>query len=290
MNMGQWEIIQTQRLVLRKLTMEDLYDGYERIGSDGEVSRYLRWEPHQDIGETLAVLEQILEGYDRGDCLCWGVELEEDGLIGVVTLEPLAGETQNWEFQVMLGKPWWNQGYGTEAADAILRFAREHLDGQGIVGLRLAENEAAGKMMEKLGMVSQGWEKGAVEKHGHSVDVERYAYPQEEHQSITANDYQRLAMELRSAEFEKADGLLNGVMGLCGEAGEVIDLVKKHLHQGHDLDKEALVKELGDVAWYLAETAWALDVTLDQVFRGNLEKLHQRYPQGFSTERSKHRE
>ena len=85
------------------------------------------------------------------------------------------------------------------------------------------------------------------------------------------------------------DVLLNGVMGLCGESGEAIDIVKKHLHQGHALDREKLIKELGDIAWYLAETAFALDVDLDEVFEGNIAKLKARYPEGFDTQRSVHR-
>lgn len=58
---------------------------------------------------------------------------------------------------------------------------------------------------------------------------------------------------------DKKDVLINGVMGLCGESGEAIDIVKKWLMQGHEPDKEHLVRELGDVAWYLAEAATALD-------------------------------
>ena len=72
---------------------------------------------------------------------------------------------------------------------------------------------------------------------------------------MTINKYQNLAMRTLNPELSKKDVLINGVMGLCGESGEAIDLVKKHLAQGHDLDREALIKELGDVAWYLAETA-----------------------------------
>ena len=83
--------------------------------------------------------------------------------------------------------------------------------------------------------------------------------------------------------------LINGVMGLCGEAGEAIDIVKKHLAQGHELDREGLVKELGDIAWYLAETASALDVDLETVLESNIEKLKKRYPEGFDVGKSIHR-
>ena len=106
---------------------------------------------------------------------------------------------------------------------------------------------------------------------------------------MNANEYQKLAMTTLNPALDKKDVLINGVMGLCGEAGEVIDLVKKHLAQGHDLDVERLAKELGDVAWYLAETAYAIGYDLETVLAGNIDKLRARYPEGFSSERSLHR-
>ena len=105
---------------------------------------------------------------------------------------------------------------------------------------------------------------------------------------MTINEYQKLAMTTLNPELDKKDVLINGVMGLCGESGEVIDIVKKHLAQGHALDKEKIIKELGDVAWYMAETV--LDVELEDVFVQNIEKLKKRYPEGFSVEKSVNRE
>ena len=103
---------------------------------------------------------------------------------------------------------------------------------------------------------------------------------------MTINEYQKLAMTTLNPALSRKDVLINGVMGLCGESGEAIDIVKKHLAQGHELDREALVKELGDIAWYLAETAYALDVPLEDVLQQNIDKLRKRYPQGFSQDRS----
>ena len=103
---------------------------------------------------------------------------------------------------------------------------------------------------------------------------------------MTANEYQRQALRTLNPALDRRDALINGVMGLCGEAGEAIDIVKKHLAQGHELDREGLIRELGDVAWYLAETAWALDVPLEAVLQRNLDKLRARYPEGFDSERS----
>ena len=107
---------------------------------------------------------------------------------------------------------------------------------------------------------------------------------------MTVNEYQKQAMLTLNPALDKRDVLINGVMGLCGEAGEAIDVVKKHLAQGHPLDREHLIRELGDVAWYLAETAYALDVPLVQVLQGNLDKLKARYPEGFEARRSLGRE
>ena len=98
---------------------------------------------------------------------------------------------------------------------------------------------------------------------------------------MTINEYQKLAMTTLNPDLDDKDVLINGVMGLCGESGEVIDLVKKWLAQGHELNRERLVKELGDVAWYIAEIATALGVTLEEVLAKNIEKLKARYPDGF---------
>ena len=106
---------------------------------------------------------------------------------------------------------------------------------------------------------------------------------------MTINEYQKLAMTTLNPALSGKDVLINGVMGLCGESGEAIDIVKKHLAQGHALDREKLIKELGDIAWYLAETATALDVSLEEVLQRNIDKLRERYPEGFSAERSIHR-
>ena len=106
---------------------------------------------------------------------------------------------------------------------------------------------------------------------------------------MTVNEYQKLAMTTLNPELDLKDVLINGVMGLCGESGEAIDIVKKWLAQGHELDREKLAKELGDIAWYLAETATALGLDLEDIFAANIEKLKRRYPEGFDSDRSIHR-
>ena len=103
---------------------------------------------------------------------------------------------------------------------------------------------------------------------------------------MDVDKYQELAMKTLNPEIDKKELILNAAMGLCGESGEVIDLVKKHLFQGHDLDEEVLIKELGDVAWYLAEAATALNVDISEILEKNIKKLENRFPDGFNSNRS----
>ena len=108
---------------------------------------------------------------------------------------------------------------------------------------------------------------------------------------MTINEYQTAA--LRTAQTDKLTArelLLNSALGLCGESGEVADLLKKHLFQGHDIDIEHIAKELGDVAWYLAVGAYAIGYDLETILQMNVDKLKARYPNGFSTDRSLHRD
>ena len=103
---------------------------------------------------------------------------------------------------------------------------------------------------------------------------------------MEVNEYQKLAMTTLNPALDKRDILINSVMGLCGESGEAIDIVKKWMAQGHELDRERLAKELGDIAWYLAEAATALDLSLEEILQANIEKLKKRYPEGFDETRS----
>ena len=103
---------------------------------------------------------------------------------------------------------------------------------------------------------------------------------------MEVNEYQKLAMTTLNPALNKRDVLINSVMGLCGESGEAIDIVKKWMAQGHELDRERLAKELGDIAWYLAEAATALDLSLEDILQANIEKLKKRYPKGFDETRS----
>lgn len=96
-------------------------------------------------------------------------------------------------------------------------------------------------------------------------------------------DYQRAAERTMTLDPERFGHLVAVfALGLAGESGEVIELVKKHIGHGQDLDRLKLRKELGDVLWYLAALCSLCSLDLGDVAAGNIEKLKARYPDGFS--------
>lgn len=103
------------------------------------------------------------------------------------------------------------------------------------------------------------------------------------------NQYQELAQRTCNMTERPIAKIENGILGMCGESGECADLLKKYLHQGHELNPDKLAEEIGDVLWYVAEAAAGLGLSLEQIAQRNIDKLKKRYPAGFDPERSIHR-
>lgn len=102
-------------------------------------------------------------------------------------------------------------------------------------------------------------------------------------------EYKEKAMRTKNNELSKRDLLIESVMGLTGEAGEVADIVKKYLYQGHNLDKEHIKEEVGDVMWYIVELLESVDLELEDCLQYNIDKLNSRYEGGFSKDKSVNR-
>lgn len=102
--------------------------------------------------------------------------------------------------------------------------------------------------------------------------------------------YQKLAIRTCSIPYDQKEEMIHhAVFGLTSEAGEVAGIFQK-MYQGHPIDPEHIKKELGDCLWMIAEACYALGFDMDDVMETNIEKLRKRYPEGFSAERSLHRE
>jgi NTP pyrophosphatase (non-canonical NTP hydrolase) len=112
---------------------------------------------------------------------------------------------------------------------------------------------------------------------------------------MNADKYQKLAARTLIKKFnrditDEEVMILWNVIGVSGEAGELTDMIKKGIFHGHGLDKEKIIKEAGDVLWYISALLKVLGVSLSEAMETNIEKLKARYPDGFDYERTKFRE
>lgn len=103
-----------------------------------------------------------------------------------------------------------------------------------------------------------------------------------EKNQLTLNEYQGLANMTRNKDITYNESLTNYGLGLAGEAGEVADIIKKYVFHGHTISKDDIVKELGDVLWYIATLASVMHISLEDIANMNIEKLKKRYPEGFN--------
>lgn len=99
-------------------------------------------------------------------------------------------------------------------------------------------------------------------------------------------EYQEKATRTVNTRLSRKDQLSNLCMGLCGESGEVVDYLKKCIYHDHKLEKEKLFEELGDIMWYLTNIATLFNLPMDNILDKNIKKLEERYPEGFSEEKS----
>ena len=91
-------------------------------------------------------------------------------------------------------------------------------------------------------------------------------------------------------DLSKEERMKNAAMGMAGEVGEVVDALKKHFFQGHQLDVNEILDELGDVAYYVCLLCLELGIDFSQMCYNNMTKLARRYPDGFDKNRSIHKE
>ncbi len=174
------------------------------------------------------------------------------------------------------------------------------------------EDYGGGEYWQRLSRMNARQEEKGLAKYGQSLEdnhtlsrTQRIEHAQEElidalkylehlkaaaTDTLSANDYQRMAMRTNDETMSEWDMLRNAVYGLNGEAGEIIDLLKKHEFQGHELAREELIEECGDVLWYCALFATALGEDIQTIMERNIEKLKGRYPEGFDKARSINRE
>ncbi len=167
--------IQTQRLLLRRLRMDDARDMYA-YSSDPRVSRHVLWETHATIRDTRAVLRGALRQYRAGDPASYAIVARETGrMIGTIGFMWVNYEHKSAEVGYSLAFDCWNKGYATEALIAVLDYAFRTLRLNRVEAQHDVENPASGRVMEKAGMQREGVLRQRVLNKGRFMDVVLYA-------------------------------------------------------------------------------------------------------------------
>ena len=157
--------LETPRLILRRLSPSDAIAMYETWTKDPAVSRFLRWEPHKDWIETAQLLAAWNCLYKNDDYYQWAICLKSSGaLIGGISIIESEEQAPDawckpgldfsagvWEPGYCLGRAFWNQGYTTEALQAVRDFWFEQANGPWLACCHAVENPASGRVMQKAG-------------------------------------------------------------------------------------------------------------------------------------------
>lgn len=152
-------IIETERLILRPLSIQDAEAIFERWTSDDKVSKYVRWSTHKNVNETMDWLRMEEQNIESDSMYQWGFELKESKyLFGGGGLHYNDAEDV-FELGYNIMQKYWNQGYTTEAAKAIINYAIKELNAKEFIAWHAVENPASGRIIEKCGFQ---YEKNAI--------------------------------------------------------------------------------------------------------------------------------
>lgn len=103
---------------------------------------------------------------------------------------------------------------------------------------------------------------------------------------MTIKEYQKKVERTLNTNLLFREKLSMLCMGLSGETGELIDLLKKSLYHKHDFQTDKAIKEIGDIMWYLISLCNVLNLSIEDIMDKNIDKLEDRYPDGFSYDKS----
>jgi Acetyltransferases, including N-acetylases of ribosomal proteins len=169
--------LETERLILRRFTLDDAEAMFKNWASDDEVSKYLTWQTHADISVSKAVIGLWLELYQNPNHYSWTIVLKEIGEpIGSIAAVEQREETDMVHIGYCIGKKWWNKGYTSEALKELIRFFFEEVSVNRIESRHDPRNPNSGKVMLKCGLEYEGTLRQAdTNNEGGMCDAAYYA-------------------------------------------------------------------------------------------------------------------
>ena len=175
--------LETERLILRKITIEDAEAAFQNWMSDEKVTEFLRWPTHNDISVSERVIKQWIKEYQKNKAFYqWTIVLKELGEpIGSISVVDMKEQIDMVHIGYCIGSKWWGNGYMSEAFARIISFLFEEVGAQRIESQHDPNNPASGKVMKKCGLKYEGtlrkadWSnKGIVDAAMYSLLVEDY--------------------------------------------------------------------------------------------------------------------
>ena len=163
--------IETERLILRKFTIEDAPAMYANWASDPEVTKYLTWQPHRSLTDTRAILSLWLSEYDKADYYQWAIELKGVGIIGSIAVVNIHEGVEEAELGYCIGRAYWGKGIMPEAVKAVIDFLFDKVGFRRVMAKHDVANPNSGRVMEKAGMKYEGTLRQAGHNNRGIIDI-----------------------------------------------------------------------------------------------------------------------
>lgn len=189
---GNLPKIETSRLILRKIRIQDIEDMHEYTSNEN-VSKYVTWEPHQTIADTKSYIHFVLNQYDQQRIAPWGVEFKENKkLIGTIDFVSWQPVHRTAEIGYAISQEYWGRGLTTEAVQALIKFGFTHMDILRIEARCMSENIASEHVMKKNGMILEGVIRKGLFIKGKHRDLKLYSILKEEFEPIQNSQNNKL--------------------------------------------------------------------------------------------------
>lgn len=185
MNNRGTQIIETERLILRKFDISDTQQMFDNWASNNRVTKYLTWTPHKNIDETREILSSWISHYNDDRYYQWCIELKETSqAIGSIGTVEVLQETETVRIAYCIGRTYWNKGIMTEALSAVIKFFFEEADINRIQAEHDTNNPASGKVMTKCGMKYEGTHIQAARNQQGLCDIAVYGITKRDYRAI----------------------------------------------------------------------------------------------------------
>ena len=170
------QTIETERLILRRFTVEDAGDMYRNWASDPEVTKYLTWPPHESEEFTKSLLADWVEMYEKGEVFHWAIVLKDSGeVIGDISVVRLDEEVEAAEIGYCMTRRLWGKGIMPEALKAVEDYLFDRAEFNRVAACHDPENAKSGRVMQKAGMQYEGTRRKAIKSNQGVTDVAMHA-------------------------------------------------------------------------------------------------------------------